>query len=216
MTGVGTRILFGAVEKEYPRQKLVDALSRIPVIARGPKPVAVLKEFSVPIAMVVPEPNTWRDLLKALDEQASSLPLRGKRVAVQEYGVSNLELIRQLQERGSTVMPVPVYQWALPEDVEPLRGAIRDITAEKIDVLLVTSATQIHHLMQVAAQSGSQEAVRQGLARAVVASIGPIASEALSDFGIAVDLEPVHPKMGQLVHETAEKARSLLKRKRRE
>ena len=61
LTGVGTRILFGAAETKYSRERLVEALSRPPVVARGPKPVAALREFGVPIAVMVPEPNTWRD-----------------------------------------------------------------------------------------------------------------------------------------------------------
>ena len=64
LTGVGTRSLFGAVETKHPREKLVEALSRLPVVARGPKPVAALGEFAVPIAVIVPEPNTWRDILR--------------------------------------------------------------------------------------------------------------------------------------------------------
>ncbi len=109
---------------------------------------------------------------------------------------------------------VPVYQWALPEDTEPLRRAVGEIAKGKIDVLLVTSATQVHHLMQVASQSRSEDSVRQGLQHAVVASIGPISSEALRERGIAPDLEPIHPRMGQLVHDAAEKVKALLRQKR--
>ena len=215
LTGVGTRILFSAMETRYPRQQLVEALSRLPIAVRGPKPAAVLREFSVPIAIVVPEPNTWRDILKVIDEHEPPLALKGKQVAIQEYGVTNRELMEQFEARGASVTLVPVYQWALPEDIEPLRRAIMEIIEEKIDVLLVTSANQIHHLMQVASQNGLEDQVRQGFQSIVAASIGPIASEALREYGIEVDLEPLHPKMGQLVHETAERAGSLLQRKRR-
>src|SRR3989442_12500858 len=117
LTGVGTRILFGAVETKHPRERLVEALSRVPVVARGPKPVAALREFGVPIAVTVPEPNTWRDIIRALDQHQPALLLVGKRIALQEYGISNRELIQSMEERGALVTPVPVYQWALPEDI---------------------------------------------------------------------------------------------------
>ena len=214
LTGVGTRILFGAVETKHPREKLVEALSRLPVVARGPKPVAALREFAVPIAVIVPEPNTWRDILRALDEHQPRVPLPGKRIALQEYGVSNRELIHGLEARGASVTPVPVYQWALPEDIGPLQRAIQAIVDGKIDVLLITSANQVHNLMEVASQSGLEEAVRRGLQHTLVVSIGPISTEALRAYGIAPDLEPIHPKMGQLVFETAEKAKVLLREKR--
>ena len=214
LTGVGTRILFGAVESKHPRERLVEALACVLVIARGPKPVAVLREFGVPVGVVAPEPNTWRDILKALDDHQPALQLPGKRVAVQEYGVPNRELIQGLEDRGAAVTPVPVYQWALPEDLGPLRRAIEEIVQGRIDVLLVTSATQIHNLMQVAAQNSLEEKVKAGLRRAVIASIGPISTEALQVYGISSDFEPAHPKMGQLVFEAAEKARILMRQKR--
>ena len=214
LTGVGTRILFSAVESKHPRARLVEALSRVLVVARGPKPVAALREFGVPIGVIVPEPNTWRDILKALDEHQPPFSLPGKRIAVQEYGVSNREFIQSLEARGAAVTPVPVYQWALPEDLGPLRRAIDEIVQERIDVLLVTSANQVHNLMQVAAEAGLGEQVRQGLRLAVIASIGPISTEALQSYGITPDFEPSHPKMGQLVFEAAGKARAILRAKR--
>jgi len=214
LTGVGTRILFAAIETKHPRERLVEALSRVLVVARGPKPVAALREFAVPVGISVPEPNTWRDILQALDAHHPPFPLRGKRIAVQEYGVSNREFIQSLAAQGAAVTPVPVYQWALPEDLGPLRRAIDEIVQGRIDVLLVTSATQVHNLMQVAAEAGLAEGVANGLRRAVIASIGPIATEALHSCGIMPDFEPTHPKMGQLVFETAEKARVLLRAKR--
>jgi uroporphyrinogen-III synthase len=214
LTGVGTRILFGAIETKYPREQVVAALSRTLVIARGPKPVAALREFTVPIAIAVPEPNTWRDILKALDEHQPSVLLQGKSIAVQEYGISNPEFLQALESRGATVTAVPVYQWALPEDLAPLRSAIQEIVEGRIDVMLVTSATQVDHLMKIAAEQNLEEKVRHGLRRAVVASIGPISTEALQAHGLAADFEPVHPKMGQLVFEAAQQAKALLARKR--
>ena len=140
LTGVGTRILFSAIETKHPRKRLVEALSRVLVAARGPKPVAVLREFGIPIGVIVPEPNTWRDILQALDGLLPAFSLQGMRIAVQEYGVSNSEFLESLQAGGAQVTPVPLYQWALPEDIGPLRSAIDEIVEGKIDVLLVTSA----------------------------------------------------------------------------
>ncbi|MBI2820396.1 MAG: uroporphyrinogen-III synthase [Acidobacteria bacterium] len=214
LTGVGTRILFGAVEHKYPRDKLVEALSRTLVVARGPKPVAVLREFGVPIGITVPEPNTWREILRAFEEHAPRFNLDGKHVAVQEYGVTNREFLESLRTRGAHATPVKVYRWALPEDLGPLRQAVREIAEGRIDVLLVTSATQFSHLLQVAAREGLEDKIRVGLQRSVIASIGPISTEALESLGISPDFEPVHPKMGQLVFEAAQKATALLQKKR--
>jgi uroporphyrinogen-III synthase len=217
LTGVGARTLLSVVETMHKRDEYVAALQRLKVVARGPKPVAALREIGLTPALTIPEPNTWRELLHALDEAANStagIRLNGARVAVQEYGVSNSELLDGLKERGAHVTRVPVYQWALPEDLAPLRAAVRDLAEGKIDVVLFTTGVQATHLFQVAAEMHLEEAMRSGVNRAIVASIGPTTSEELSRRGIKPDLEPSHPKMGFLVKEAAERAADLIRLKR--
>ncbi len=216
LTGVGTRALLSVVETAYKREEYIAALQRVKVVARGPKPVAALRELGITPAITAPEPNTWRELLLALDEATSreELRLRGARVAVQEYGVSNSELLRGLRERGASVTRVPVYQWALPEDCTPLQAAVKSLVAGEIDVVLFTTGVQVTHLFQIAAEMKLEEPMRLGLGRAIVASIGPTTSEELQRHGVRADLEPSHPKMGFLVKETAEQSGELLRRKR--
>jgi uroporphyrinogen-III synthase len=217
LTGVGARALLAVVETAHKRNDYVAALQRVKIIARGPKPVAALREIGVAPAVTAPEPNTWRELLHALDEAANSsagIRLRGARVAVQEYGVSNPELIAGLNKRGAQVTRVPVYQWALPEDLAPLHAAVEALAARSIDVVLFTTGVQAAHLFQVAAEVHLEDAMRSGLQRAVVASIGPTTSEELLRRGITRDFEPSHPKMGFLVKEAAERAAGLIQQKR--
>jgi len=216
LTGVGARTLLGVVETTYKRDDYVAALQRVKVVARGPKPVAALREIGITPALTVPEPNTWRELLRALDDAVQStveIRLNGARVAVQEYGVSNPELLDGLEKRGARVKRVPVYQWALPDDLAPLRAAIQSLAEEKLDVVLFTTSVQAVHLFQVAAEMNLEKEMRAGLERAMVASIGPTTSEELSRQGIRVDLEPSHPKMGFLVKEAAERAAEFVRRK---
>jgi len=214
LTGVGTRALARVVETIYPLDQYLAQLRKIAVVARGPKPVTVLKEWNVPIALTAPEPNTWRELLRALDENGAALPLNGRRVAVQEYGVSNPELVAGLVERGAQVTSVPVYEWALPADTGPLRSAIAAIVRNEIDVILFTTGTQADHLLQIAAEMNEEDAMRRALSRMAVASIGPTTSERLREHGIAPDMEPAHPKMGYLVSEAAQHSAEILQQKR--
>jgi uroporphyrinogen-III synthase len=214
LTGVGTRALARVVETIYPLEKYLAELRKVAVVARGPKPVAVLREWNIPIAVTAPEPNTWRELLRALDENAAAFPLKGRRIAVQEYGVPNAELTAGLASRGAQVTSVPVYEWAFPADTGPLRSAVAAIARNEIDVILFTTATQADHLLQIAAEMNEEDALRRALSRMVVASIGPTTSERLREFGIAPDMEPAHPKMGYLVSESAQRSAEILQRKR--
>lgn len=210
LTGAGARALSNVLEGVHPAEKFFEALRKVSVIARGPKPVAVLREWKIPIALTAPEPNTWREVLLALDE--NKLDLHGKSVAVQEYGVSNHELLEGLHKRGARVTPVPIYQWDLPEDTAPLRSAVDSIIARQIDVALFTTGVQVIHLFQIAEQAGKKDALKAGLDDVVKVSIGPTTSEVLRSYGLSIDLQASHPKMGFLVKEAAEQSNALLLR----
>ena len=213
MTGVGTRRLFDVMETRYDREKVVQALAGITVVARGPKPAKVLREYLVPITMTVPEPNTWREILEELDENPRGFSLAGSRVAVQEYGVPNEAFLAALRDRGVEVRRVPVYQWTLPPHLQPLREAIQSLVEGRAQVALFTNAAQVEHLLRVAAEDGAKDWLLEALRKVVVASVGPTCTETLVGHGIAIDLEPVHPKMGPLVQETAERAKEILRKK---
>jgi len=214
LTGVGTRALAKVVDTAHPLESYLAELRKITIAARGPKPLAVLREWNVPVAVTAPEPNTWRELLRALDEKAEAFSLKGCRVAVQEYGVSSKELIAGLSERGARVTAVPVYEWALPADTGPLRSAIAAISRNELDVILFTTGTQADHLLQIAAEMKEENSLRRALSRMVIFSIGPTTSERLREHGIAPDMEPTHAKMGYLVSEASQRSAEILLRKR--
>lgn len=202
LTGVGARALVRAAEGFCSKEQFLTALSRVQVLARGPKPASALKEFNVPISWNVPEPNTWREILAVLD--GAGVPLRGRYVAVQEYGIPSRELLEGLKQRGADVLPIHVYDWALPEDVGPLKAAIQELIEGRVDVVLFTAGVQLHHLVQVAESMKLKDAVIDALKKVKIASIGPVTSEALAEFGLRASMEPSHPKMGYLVREAAQ------------
>ena len=197
LTGVGTRQLNRLLATRYPEPAFADALRRITVVARGPKPVAALREMGLAPALTAPEPNTWRELLAVTEGRPE------RRIAVQEYGVSNPELLAALRARGADVTSVRVYNYALPEDAGPLCEAARLLAEGHFQIALFTTARQIEHLMAVAKD---RERTLAGLRQLKIASIGPTTTEALEEFGLAPWLEPSHPKMGLLVREAAERA----------
>ena len=205
LTGVGTRALAAALGAG-PRPGAL--LARTRIVARGPKPLAALRELGIAGAHPVSEPFTWRQVLEVVD--GLGVP-QGGLVAVQEYGAPVPGLVDGLVHRGLRVLSVPVYRWALPEDPRPLAAAAAALARGAADVAVFTNAAQVEHLFRAAADP---EALRRGVARAVVASVGPVCSEALEAHGIAPDLEASPPKMGPLVALVAARARDLVAAKR--
>lgn len=201
MTGVGIAFLRQVIETRFPVERLADALRGVTIISRGPKPVPLLRAMSVPVHVTVPEPNTWREVVEAVTNRPE------RRIAVQEYGRPNDEMTEALQALGAVVTPVALYRWELPEDVEPLREAVRDLAARKFDVVLFTSSIQLDHLFHIAGELHLEDEVRDVLRTHVaIASVGPVMTSALLAQGFQPSLIPEHPKMGALVKAAADGA----------
>ncbi|MFQ5478375.1 MAG: uroporphyrinogen decarboxylase [Candidatus Binatia bacterium] len=215
LTGVGTRYLFSAIEGSFDREGIVAALNNTTVVARGPKTRRALGNVGVRVAIEVPEPNTWREVIAAMSDGPNPINLAGSRVAVQEYGQSNHEFLEALRDRGAEVDSVPVYRWELPDNRGPLVEAIREIVAGNADVLLFTSSNQVRNLFKVASEAGLEGQLRTAASEAVVGSVGPICSQTIREFGIDVDIEPEHSKLGTLIHTAAQRAIEVLDSRRR-
>ena len=207
LTGVGTRLLNDVLSTRYPEDRFKNSLRALTVVVRGSKPMAVLREWGIPATVMVPEPNTWREILTAIEGRAE------RKIVIQEYGRPATELIDALRASGAEVTTVPVYQWDLPFDCGPLREAVKRLAAGEFDVAMFTTSIQVPHLMRIAAEEGVEQDVRRAMKKIVIASVGPTTSETLREFGFEPDLEPSHPKMGFLVNETAAQAAKILQSK---
>lgn len=199
LTGVGAELLIEGLQQSLPPARVLELLQSpsTKIVCRGPKPHAALKPFGIKPALVVGEPNTWRDVLREIDAHDLA---RGKNAYIQEYGRTNAELVAGLEQRATaSVRPVKTYAWTLPDDLAPLHAAIERIARGEADIALFTSGVQLTHLLQVAEQRGATERLRAGLARLVIASVGPLMTEALIAAGLPPDIEPEHPKLGHLM-----------------
>jgi uroporphyrinogen-III synthase len=209
MTAVGLVFLRDTLAAHVPAERLAEALRRVTIVSRGPKPITVLRPMGVPIHVTIPEPNTWKEIVKAV----ASRPER--RIAVQEYGRPNAPMNSALEALGAHVTPVALYRWEMPEDLEPLREAVRRVAAQECDVVLFTSSIQLDHRLEIAVQEKCEPALRQSLAESMaIVSIGPVMTAALEAQHLPPDIVPRHPKMWAIVAAAAEQSAGVLERKR--
>jgi len=210
MTGVGLTFLRDVLAERYPVERFAEALRRITIVCRGPKPVAALHELSVSARIMVPEPNSWREIVAVVAARPE------RRITVQEYGRANQQFVDVLKALGAEVSPISIYRWSLPDDQRPLREAVRRIAKRQCDVVLFTTSIQLTHLLEVGKNMGLLDAVNEALAEdLVIGSVGPVMDETLADYGFKPDIVPTHPKLHVLVRAAAEMAPSILARKRR-
>jgi uroporphyrinogen-III synthase len=199
LTGVGARAFLELGKRHGRDESLAAALARSLVVARGPKPVAALRDAGIRVH-VVPSAPTSEGVLAAL----ASHPLDGKVVAVQLYGDDNPLLVTSLTARGATVLDVPLYEWALPQDQEPLERLVTALVSGEVHVLAFTSSPQVKHLFVVAQRLGLGDVLAPALReRVLVASIGPVCAAELAAHGVVPAIQPEKGTMGALVHEIA-------------
>jgi uroporphyrinogen-III synthase len=194
-TGVGTRALFQTTDTLGLTDRLLSMLDRAVVVARGPKPTAVLRARNVRIDRGARDPFTTHEVLETLE----ATPLAGVRVIVQRYGAANVELEHALTERGAEIVDIPTYRWALPDDTAPLVALIDALERREIDAVAFTNAAQVHNLFDVAGRLGRTDALRTALKSTLIASVGPVTSDALREFEIDATVEASPPKLGPLV-----------------
>ena len=194
-TGVGTSALFRTTDSLGLTDKLLALLGRMKVAVRGPKPTAALRSRGVRIDFSARDPFTTVEVLEAL----APLDLAGARVIVQRYGVSNTELEEALKARGAQTVEIATYRWSLPENTRPLVELMDKLERGEVDAVTVTNAAQVYNLFALAEKLGRAEALRAGLRRTLVASVGPVSSDALKKFGVTPAVEARPPKLGPLV-----------------
>lgn len=200
-TGVGVKALFATTDSLDMTDKLLKILASVVIVVRGPKPTAVLRSRKVRIHFTAVEPYTTAEVLAELDKTS----IANKRIVVQRYGDTNVELQLALQQRGAQVTEVATYRWSLPENTQPMVDMMDALDANTIDVVCFTSASQVYNLFAVAEQNNRQEKLLAGLNRSLIASIGPVCTVALNKFGIRVDIEPNPPKLGPFITAINEK-----------
>jgi uroporphyrinogen-III synthase len=196
LTGVGVSRLLREAERLGRLEETLTALRRLTTVCRGPKPSAVLRQYDIPIHIRPEEPYTTKELLEALN----AIGLQDRGVALLHYGERNLPLADALHERGAVVEELCLYEWQLPDDVEPLKALVRSLVDRRMDAIAFTSQIQCRHLFDVAATLGlSSELVDALNGDTIVAAIGPVCSSALIAYGVTPDVLPAHPKMGPLI-----------------
>jgi uroporphyrinogen-III synthase len=210
-TGVGTQYLLDLLAGGGPVEPFLQALRKIQIVARGPKPVAALSQLGVRVSVSVPESYTWREVLDA------TAAMKCSSVAVQEYGVPNPELINGLRQRGLSVTPVAIYRWDFPEDIAPLEDAVRRICDRWCHAVIFLSSVQFTNLLRIAEHAAQRDEMILSLQQdIVVVSIGPVMSDTLMREGIRPDFEPKHPKLNFCIRQFSEHAPALISAKRRD
>jgi uroporphyrinogen-III synthase len=184
LTGEGLRRIMSCIDRHQPglRASFLAALKQMRKITRGPKPARALRELGLASDLPAALPTT-AGVIDALQ----SVDLQRRRVGVQLYGAEpNLPLIEFLQAAGAQVDTVAPYLYADGSSDAEVRQLIERMCGGGVDAIAFTSKAQVERLFRAA----PAERVRAALATTNVAAVGPVVSETLASYGVAVDAMP--------------------------
>jgi uroporphyrinogen-III synthase len=198
-TGIGIRSWFGAAESWGLDRELVAALGPAHRVARGPKARAALATVGLPCPV-----GETGERLDALVAALVAEGVAGRRIALQLYGEEVPWAVDRLAGAGAEVVPVPIYRWTPPDDLDPARRLLKELLAGRLDAVTFTSAAAVRSLAGLAADAGCGAELRAALSSAAVAAcVGPVTAEAAAAAGFERRCVPERGRLGLMVRALA-------------
>jgi uroporphyrinogen-III synthase len=156
------------------------SLTRLRIAAIGPATEAAIRARGLEVE-VVPERYVAESVVSALRDQ-----VRGQRVLLVRARVARDVIPRELKTAGAQVDVVEAYETVLPEGS---RKRLQELFADegrRPQVVCLTSSSSVRNLMELAGRELVERALEAGVR---LASIGPVTSATLGEYGLPVHIE---------------------------
>jgi uroporphyrinogen-III synthase len=188
MTGEGLRRLMKVARRIDRERDFVAAAGKARKFARGPKPGRALREIGLEPQMTTEKPTS-----EGVIEMLSRVDLGGHRVGLQLYpDKDHSTLIGAISAQGAEVDPVLPYVYDAQAADTSIVTAIDEMVQGRIDAMALTNLGQVRRLVEVARARGCDARLREGLARTLIASVGPAVSDELKSHGLRTDIYPAN------------------------
>ena len=186
MTGEGLRRMMKLARERGIDQAFVAALAKSRKFTRGPKPGKALREVGLDSQQTTESPTT-----EGVIEMLSKLDLKGHRLGLQLYpDKDHSALVGALSAQGAEVDTVLPYVYDPKAADANIVTAIDDMAEGRIDAIALTNLGQVRRLVEAAQAHGSEDKLRDGLKRTLIASVGPAVSGELAAHGLRPDIVP--------------------------
>ncbi len=188
LTGEGLRRLMKVARRLGNDAEFVAALAKARKFTRGPKPGRALREIGLE-----PQQTTEKPTSEGVAEMLSRVDLKGHRLALQLYpDKDHSALIGAISAQGADVETVLPYVHDPKAADGKIVAAIEELSSGKIDAVALTNLSQLRRLFDAARAHNCEDALREGLTRTAIASVGPAVSSELQAHGLRADITPAN------------------------
>ncbi len=168
------------------KKKILQALTKMQVIAIGSKTKALLEEHNIRVD-VTPEDYSSDGLADTL----LRLDLKGKVLVLPRTDKPTDYLNAKLSERQVKIVQFSAYETRIPADVVEVLHLIRDILLGEVDIITFTSSSTAQNLIHIADTYRAAERLKKALnEKTLVVSIGPMTEKTLRSLGVEVHITP--------------------------
>jgi uroporphyrinogen-III synthase/DNA-binding Lrp family transcriptional regulator len=168
------------------KEKILEALSSMQVIAIGSKTKARLEEQGISVD-ITPEDYSSDGLADTL----LRLDLDGKVLVLPRTDKPTDYLNVKLAERQVKIVQFSAYETRTPSDVVEVLNLIRDLLLGKVDIITFTSSATARNLVQIADAYHAADRLKKALnEKTLVVSIGPMTEKTLRSLGVEVHVTP--------------------------
>jgi uroporphyrinogen-III synthase len=199
-TGIGVRSWFASSWTWGLGDGLPEALAETQILARGPKAAAAVIGEGLTVHWRAPG-ETMADVL----DHVLTLPLAGRRVAVQLSGRAEADFVAALQAAGATVIELAVYEWVLPEPSQPARRLIQALIGGELDAITFTSPHAVANLLTLAGPELAQVQACLAQGDVTLACVGPVTAGAARAAGAADVAVATPARLGAMVRALADR-----------
>ncbi|HDD35542.1 MAG TPA: uroporphyrinogen-III C-methyltransferase [Candidatus Desulfofervidus auxilii] len=158
--------------------KDVRAFGNVKIGVIGAKTAQALRQKGIKPDIM---PNEFR--AEALADALLKLGIKDKKILLARAEKARDVLPETLKAAGANIDIVPVYQTIIPKDKKVILKKLFD---EGIDIIVFTSSSTVKHLA-ILMQPQSLSQVLKGI---IIACIGPVTAQTLSEFGLSADIIP--------------------------
>ena len=193
-TAYGMRRWCEAADSFGIGDELLQTLAACRMFVRGPKARGAVRAAGLADVGISSDETT-----ATLVDMLLAEGVRGKTVAVQLHGYTDVRQLERLRMSGANVLTVTPYRWVKPEGEDKLPRLIEAACSGNLDVLTFTSAPAVDALWSTAHEMGMYKQLVESLKTSVTtAVVGPVTAQPLLDAGLS-PLIPERFRMGALI-----------------
>lgn len=148
-TAYGMRRWCEAADAAGRGEELLAVLARADIYVRGPKARGAVRAAGLDDAGISADETT-----AALTDMVVAAGVRGKTVAVQVHGFTDVAALARLRDAGADLLTVTPYRWVNAESGDRLSQLIDAVAERELDVITFTSAPAADAVLSAAAESG--------------------------------------------------------------